>query len=77
VGGPEGTALFAYDTAEWMAVQAQRRIEATRARVGPNTRRHAEVTREAMPLWPVFLGFLATVGFLWWAHLRYESPRGE
>ena len=74
VGGPEGTALFAHDTAEWMAVQAQQRIDATRARVGPGVGRDTVPTREPVPLWPAFLGFLAAAGFLWWAHLRALSP---
>ena len=70
VGGAEGTALFAHDTATWMAVQAQRRIEATRARVGPGAGRDTVPTREPMPLWPAFLGFLMAAGCLWWTHLR-------
>ena len=67
VGGPEGAALFVHDTAEWAPVQAQRRIDATRARVGPSTGREGVATRVPVPLWPVFLGFLTAAGFLWWS----------
>ena len=75
VGGPEGTALFAHDTAEWMAVQAQQRIDATRARVGLGVGRDTVPTREPVALWPAFLGFVAAAGFLWWAHLRDTARR--
>jgi hypothetical protein len=64
-----GEAFFVHDSTEWIGVQAQRRIEATRARVAPS-RPDTGAKRERVPLWPAFLGFLAAAGFLWWIHLR-------